>query len=167
MSVQTAPVTDGKETPPLLFPSVEWFSRLGELMEANRALHEHVGEIDLSCVWTVFDADGEGTDRHFRTTFELYSLVDVEEVTEEERDRADFILETDVWVWREMIDSIAAGGGRPDLEHSLNRLSLPGVPIRLWAEDPLTRDMFFRFNGSLQEFVNASVHVPTAYLVED
>jgi hypothetical protein len=167
VSVPVIPVSDGKETEPLTFPSVEWFSRLGELMEANRAIHEHVGEIDVSCVWTVFDADGNGTDRHFQTTFELYSLVDVKEVTEEEREKAHFIMETDVWVWKEMLESIAEGGGRPDLEHSLNRLSLPGVPIRTWALDPLERDMFFRFNGSLQEFVNASVHIPTAYLVED
>jgi hypothetical protein len=150
----------------LTFPSVEWFTRLGELMEDNRAVHQHVGEIDCSCVWTVFDADGQGTDRHFQTTFELYSLVDVREVAEDDRVKANFILETDVWVWKEMLDNIAEHGGRPDLEHSLNRLSLPGVPIRLWAEDPLDRDMFFRFNGNLQEFVNAAVEVPTTYLVE-
>jgi len=48
----------------MIFPSVEWFTRLGELMEENRAVHEHVGDIDCSCVWTVFDADGQGTDRH-------------------------------------------------------------------------------------------------------
>jgi hypothetical protein len=151
----------------LTFPSLQWFARLGELMEENRAVHTHVGEIDCSCVWTVFDADGEGTDRHFQTTFELYSLVDVQEVTEEERVKANFILETDVWVWKEMLENIAENDGRPDLEHSLNRLSLPGVPIRLWAEDPLDRDMFFRFNGNLQEFVNASIKIPTTYLVED
>ena len=151
----------------LTFPSVEWFARLGELMEENRATHEHVGEIDCSCVWTVFDADGEGTDRHFQTTFELYSLIDVQEVSEDDRVKANFILETDVWVWMEMLENIAENGGRPDLEHSLNRLSLPGVPIRLWAEDPLDRDMFFRFNGSLQEFVNASAQIETAFPVED
>ena len=153
----------------LTFPSVEWFARLGELMDTEeyRKTQEHVGEIDLSCVWTVFDADGQGTDRHFQTTFELYSLTDVAEVTEEERAKANFIMETDIWVWKEMLENIAENGGRPDLEHSLNRLSLPGVPIRVWAEDPLDRDMFFRFNGSLQEFVNASVHIPTTYLVED
>jgi hypothetical protein len=65
-----------------------------------------------------------------------------------------------------MLENIAENNGRPDLEHSLNRLSLPGVPIRLWAEDPLDRDMFFRFNGSLQEFVNESHKIPTRYLVE-
>jgi hypothetical protein len=150
----------------LSFPSVEWFTRLGELMEENRTVHEHVGEIDCSCVWTIFDADGDGTDRHFQTTFELYSMTEVREVTEDELIKANFILETDVWVWKEMLENIAENGGRPDLEHSLNRLSLPGVPIRLWAEDPLERDMFFRFNGSLQEFINASAQIPTSYLVE-
>ena len=82
----------------LTFPSVEWFARLGELMETEeyRKIHEHVGEIDLSCVWTVFDADGQGTDRHFQTTFELYSMTDAREVTEEERAKANFIMETDV-----------------------------------------------------------------------
>jgi len=151
----------------LTFPSVEWFERLGELMEENRAVHEHIGEIDCSCVWTVFDADGHDTDRHFQTTFELFSLIDVREVTEEDRVKANFILETDVYVWKEMLENISENGGRPDLEHSLNRLSLPGVPIRLWAEDPLDRDMFFRFNGNLQEFMNESVKIPTAYLVEE
>ena len=151
----------------LTFPSVEWFARLGELMEENRAVHEHIGEIDCSCVWTVFDADGQDTDRHFLTTFELFSLIDVREVSEEERVKANFILETDVYVWKEMLENIAENGGRPDLEHSLNRLSLPGVPIRLWAEDPLDRDMFFRFNGNLQEFVNESVKIPTVYLVDE
>jgi hypothetical protein len=93
-------------------------------------------------------------------------MTDVREVTEDELVKANFILETDIWVWKEMLENIAENGGRPDLEHSLNRLSLPGVPIRLWAEDPLERDMFFRFNGSLQEFVNASARIPTKYLVE-
>ena len=145
------------------FPSVEWFERLGQLMDEYRARHEHIGPIDVTAVWTVIDADGQGTDRHFLTRFELYSMVDAREITEDERSQADFIMETDTQVWQEMIENIRDNGGRPDLEHSLNRLSLPGVPIRVWADDPLGRDMFFRFNQSLQEFVNASVHVPTRY----
>jgi len=145
------------------FPSVGWFERLGRVMEEYRARHEHIGPIDVTVVWTVIDADGRGTDRHFLTRFELYSMVEAREITEDERFQADFIMETDAQVWQEMIENIRDNGGRPDLEHSLNRLSLPGVPIRVWADDPLGRDMFFRFNQSLQEFVNASVHVPTRY----
>ena len=118
-------------------------------MEENRTVHGARRQIDCSCVWTVFDADGQGTDRHFQTTFELYSMT--EEVTEEERVKANFILETDVWVWKEMLESIAEGGGRPDLEHSLNRLSLPGVPIRLWGREiPSTRHVLSGSTGSLK-----------------
>jgi hypothetical protein len=150
-------------TAALDFPSVEWFERLGELMEEYRARHEHIGPIDCLAQFSVLDPTGDGRDRHFQITFELYSAVAVREVTEDESAKADFIMETDTQVWQEMIENIRANGGRPDLEHSLNRLSLPGTPIRVWAEDPLGRDMFFRFNQSLQEFVNASVHVPTRY----
>ncbi|HEY4408777.1 MAG TPA: hypothetical protein VGO87_02770 [Acidimicrobiia bacterium] len=150
-------------TATLDFPSVEWFERLGQLMEEYRARHEHIGPIDCLTQFTVLDPEGEGRDRHFQITFELYSAISVREVIEEESSKADFIMETDTQVWQEMIENIRDNAGRPDLEHSLNRLSLPGTPIRVWAEDPLGRDMFFRFNQSLQEFVNASVHVPTRY----
>jgi hypothetical protein len=150
-------------TTALDFPSVAWFQRLAGLMEEYRARHEHIGPIDCVAQFSVLDPEGEGRDRHFQITFELYSVTSVREVAEEESVGADFIMETDTQVWQEMIENIRENGGRPDLEHSLNRLSLPGTPIRVWAEDPLGRDMFFRFNQSLQEFVNASVHVPTRY----
>jgi hypothetical protein len=149
--------------PALAFPSLEWFQRLDELMEKHRSRHEHIGPIDCVAQFSVLDPDGKGRDRHFQITFDMYSAIDVREVTEADFDQADFIMETDSLVWQEMIENIRENGGRPDLEHSLNRLSLPGVPIRVWASDPLGRDMFFRFNQSLQEYVNASVDVPTIY----
>jgi hypothetical protein len=45
----------------------------------------------------------------------------------------------------------------------LNKLSLPGVPMRLWSQDPLARDLFFRYNQSLQEFWNACSAIETVY----
>jgi hypothetical protein len=62
-----------------------------------------------------------------------------------------------------MIESIAAGGGRPDLEHTLNRLSHTGTPIFVRSDDVLRRDLYFRFNQSLQEFVNASAQLATRF----
>ena len=72
-------------------------------------------------------------------------------------------LEATLATWREMIENIAAGGGRPDLTHTLNYLSHPGTPIRLVADDPLKADLYFRYNQSLQEFVNASASFPTRF----
>jgi hypothetical protein len=62
-----------------------------------------------------------------------------------------------------MIESIAAGKGRPALEYTLNRMSHAGTPVRLRSDDPLRKDMYFRFNQSLQEFVNASAGFRTTF----
>ena len=77
--------------------------------------------------------------------------------------RADFTLEASLATWREMIEVIARGHGRPDLTHTLNYLSHPGTPIRVWSEDPLRKDLFFRYNQSLQEFINASAAFRTIF----
>lgn len=145
------------------FPSREWFERLAALMKNNRARQEHLGAIDCVAQFTVLDGGAHGEPWHCQVSFEEYEVRDVRAVGEAEVERADFVLETDLDVWREMIESIALGKGRPDLEHTLNYLSLPGTPIRVWSDDPVRRDMFFRFNQSLQEFVNASAAFATSF----
>jgi hypothetical protein len=150
-------------TEALLFPSVAWFSRLAELMEARRDRHVHIGTIDCLAQFTIFDAPTAGENFHVQVRFEEYSVVEVRQVSEAESANADFILETDLDVWQEMVQNIRDGQGRPDLEHSLNKLSLPGVPMRLWSEDPLARDLFFRYNQSLQEFWNACSEIETVF----
>ena len=73
-----------------------------------------------------------------------------------------FALEATLATWREMIENIAQNDG-PDLTHTLNYLSHPGTPILLRSDDPIRRDMYFRFNQSLQEFVNASAAFTTTF----
>jgi hypothetical protein len=155
------------ETPTIPFPSTQWFERLGELMVENRERHVKVGTIDCVAQFTVLDPDGEGRDRHFQVAFEEYEVTGVREVAAEETDEADFVIETDAEVWQEMIETIVEGEGDPGLEHSLNRLSLPGVPMRVWSVDPLRRDMFFRFNTSLQEYFNACYRMRTEFVPLD
>ena len=150
-------------TPTLVFPSLEWFQRLGELMDERRDRHVHIGTIDCLAQFTMFGCPTEGESWHVQIRFEEYSVVEVREVSEEESSAADFILEGDLGTWQEMVQNVAEGQGRPDLEHSLNKLSLPGVPMRLWSNDPLARDLFFRYNQSLQEFMNASSEINTVY----
>ena len=38
-----------------------------------------------------------------------------------------------------------------------------GDPMRVVSDDPLKRDLYFRYNQSLQEFVNASSAFTTVY----
>ena len=77
--------------------------------------------------------------------------------------QADFALVASLATWRAMIESIARGGGRPGLDHSLNRLSHMGTPMKLVAANPLKADLYFRYNQSLQEFVNASAKLHTQF----
>jgi hypothetical protein len=143
---------------------VAWFRRLADLMRENRSLHEHLGTVDCVAQFSVLDAGPGDEPWRVQVTFDGFEVTDVREVTDEaDVAHADFIVETDLDVWRDMIRSIAAGNGRPALDQTLNYLSLPGTPIRVWSDDPVRRDAFFRFNQSLQELFNASAAFPTKF----
>ena len=143
------------------FPSTEWFRRLAARMQADRARHEHLGYIDCVAGFTVLDGPGGPFTVH--VTFEEFAAVDVRRAGPEEAARADFTLEATLATWRAMLESIAEGGGRPALTQTLNHLSHMGAPIRVTSDDPLRRDLYFRYNQSLQEFVNASAAFATSF----
>jgi len=145
------------------FPSVAWFQRLADLMKQDRARHEKLGYVDCIVQFTVVDGGPTGGPWAVQVLFDEFEATDVREADREDAERADFALEATLATWREMIMSIARGGGRPDLEHTLNYLSHPGTPIYVRSDDPLRRDMYFRFNQSLQEFVNASGSFHTSF----
>ncbi len=146
------------------FPSRAWFERLMALMNANRTRQEQLGYVDCVAQFTVLDGGPGGEPVRYRVTFEEFAATAVDETSGRTLDGVDFALEAPLAVWREMIENIAAGQGRPDLEHSLNRLSHMGTPFRLNAVDPVHADLYFRYNQSLQEFVNASAGFPTAFV---
>ncbi len=145
------------------FPSAEWFHRLADCMNTNRARQEQLGYVDCVAQFTVIDAVSGMRPWSVQVTFEEFAARDVCEVGPDDAERADFVLEASLATWREMIESIAEGGGRPDLEHTLNRLTHMGHPIALRGDDPLRRDLYFRYNQSLQEFVNASATFRTSF----
>jgi hypothetical protein len=147
----------------IAFPDTAWFAALAALMNADRVRHEHLGYVDCVAVFSVASAAAGADTRHFQVTFEEFSAIDVREVDADEAARADFALVASLATWREMIESIAAGRGRPDLEHSLNHLSHMGTPLTLVASDPLKADLYFRYNQSLQEFFNASAGFTTVF----
>ncbi|HLX37227.1 MAG TPA: hypothetical protein VKR29_05475 [Candidatus Binataceae bacterium] len=147
----------------IAFPALEWFERLAQLMKANRARNEHLGFIDCVANFTVTDGGLRGQRWSAQVTFEEFEATDVREVEAGDLARADFTLEATLATWREMIESIARGHGRPDLTHTLNYLSHYGTPIRVWSDDPLRKDLFFRYNQSLQEFINASASFRTIF----
>ncbi len=146
---------------PARFPSLDWFEHLTRLMNANRARQEQLGYVDCVAGFRVTDASGS-TRFEVEVTFEEFSVTGVRDVTKG-GSRADFVLIATLDTWREMIESIAAGHGRPDLEHTLNRLSHMGTPIQLTGDDVLKTDLYFRYAQSLQEFFNASACFETVF----
>jgi hypothetical protein len=159
VSTDVAEATSGS----IAFPLVDWFQRLADLMNLNRARQEQLGYVDCVAQFTVLDGAGAGIPWRCQVTFEEFEATDVREATNADMERADFSIEADLATWREMIDNIAAGNGRPDLEHTLNHLSHMGTPVQVVGPDPIRRDMYFRYNQSLQEFVNASASFATRY----
>ncbi|HJP37475.1 MAG TPA: hypothetical protein QF901_15980 [Gammaproteobacteria bacterium] len=163
MGIMSGAAVKAVEDAAVTFPSVEWFARLAQLMNENRARQEQLGYVDCVAEFVVTDAESTTGRWAVQVVFEEFEVLEVVETTADNADRVDFSLEASVDTWGEMIDNIAAHGGRPDLEHSLNYLSHLGAPIKLVADDPLCSDLYFRYNQSLQEFVNASVAFTTTY----
>lgn len=153
-----ATADEARALAPAHFPSLDWFQHLADLMNANRARQEQLGYVDCVAGFRVTDANFE-----VQITFDEFEVTDVRVPDEGDEDRADFVLAASGATWREMIENIAAGNGRPDLEHTLNRLSHMGTPISVEQDDQLRKDMYFRFNQSFQEFFNASARFQTTF----
>lgn len=145
-------------TPGIPFPSVAWFRKLADLMNANRARQEQLGYVDCTVGLSVTDAGPFAV----RMVFEEFEATDVRELGPDDGP-VDFVIEAPLTTWRAMIESIAVGAGRPALDQTLNHLTHLGEPMRVVAEDPLQRDLYFRYNQSLQELVNASAAFHTTF----
>lgn len=160
----TEATTSPTETPvPVPFPSKDWFQCLADLMNADHDTHEHLGFIDCIAQFTVLEPAPDKGRVAYQVTFEEIEAIDVREVGNDDMGRETFALEASLATWREMIENIAAGNGRPDLDHTLNAMSHLGTPLALVGDDPLDRDCYFRFNQSLQEFINASSKLMTVF----
>ncbi len=140
------------------FPSVEWFEETASRAAADRERARRLGYVDSLVGVSVEDATGA---RGYVLEFAGYGVRKVREATSPE-EVADFTIAGPSAAWHEMIENIRANGGA-DLQHTLNRLTMAGTPLRVIAADQLKQDLFFRFNQSLQAFFDAARSVPTKY----
>jgi hypothetical protein len=141
------------------FPSVEWFEALGERVRDDKKEFRRLGYFDAD-VGIKIDANGAGS-KGYVITFEDYGVKDVRAV-EDPVKSADFTIEGGLDAWSEMVRNIRDHGG-PDLDHTLNRLTMAGVPLKVVAGDQLKTDIFYRFNQSIQAFFNEAAAVPTEF----
>lgn len=142
------------------FPSTEWFQAVKTEADGDPDTFRRLGFCDALAVVEV----SEGSDsRRFALEFKEYGLDTVRELAAGEEVDFDFALVAGIEVWQEMIENIAANEGA-DLAHTLAHLQLPNI-IELQAEDQMRADIFFRCNGSYQEYFNKSANVQTTFPV--
>ncbi len=141
------------------FPSVEWFQAVGRRVAEDKERFKLLGYVDASLGIKV-DANGADS-KGYVLQFADYGVTDVTEV-DDPLAAADFVIEGSLESWIEMISNIR-DHGEPDLDHTLNRLTMAGVPLKIVARDQLQADFFYRFNQSFQAFFNEAASVPTEF----
>jgi len=134
------------------FPSDRWFSELVVRANADRPAMERLGIAELRFAAEIVDDDGCA--QLFGIVLDGYDIESLGEVAD-----ADFVPEVVVSgpidAWREMVASIEANG-RADSAHTLNSLTIAGVPFVVRANDAMGHDKFFRYMGTLQAIFDAA-----------
>ena len=133
------------------FPSDEWFSVLVDRATADPGTMESLGVADLRLGIEVTGADRPPA--LFGLVFDGYDLWSVGAVDEGEFG-PEVVLSGTCSTWEEMVASIESHG-RADGPHTLNSLSLAGVPLTVRAADAVGHDKFFRYMGTLQAVFDA------------
>lgn len=143
------------------FPSVEWFERLADAMRKQPERFQELGTTDCTMVVKV-DLDAQRA-RLYEVAFEAFEITEIRELARIEEARpSHFVVEGALAAWREMIDNIRRNGS-PDLEHTLNYLTLPDDPLRVSGPDQLEVDVFYRYQETIQRFFNGAAGVETRY----
>ncbi len=142
------------------FPSTTWFEALREHADEKRDRFRSLGFVDAS-VGVLVEPDNGDAPGGFVLEFSGYGCKQVRQ-SSDPASEADFVVVGPSGVWQEMLENIQSNGGA-DLNHTLNVLTLPGVPLKIEAEDQLKEDLFFRYNQTFQEFFNGAAEIETEF----
>jgi hypothetical protein len=143
------------------FPSTAWFERLAERMRAEEAAYRGLGAID--CTMVVKVELGGGRSALHEVAFQGFGVKSVRPLERiEQAPPSHFVIEGPLEAWREMIENIRRHG-TANLEHTLNYLTLPDVPMRVSGPDQLETDAFYRYNQTLQRFFDGAARIETSF----
>jgi hypothetical protein len=135
------------------FPSDRWFAELVARAEADTPAMERLGIADLRIGLEVVADDGSGS-WLFGLVFDGY---DVDAVVEPERSGfvPEVVVSGPLSAWEEMVHAIEANG-RADAAHTLNTLTITGVPFSVRAADAMGQDKLYRYMGTVQAVLDAA-----------
>ena len=140
----------------LVFPSVEWFQALQQLVNVDPEFRR-LGSIDAAMGVKVGS-------RVFVVVFEAFECTEVRDGSEADLNDLDFYLELSEGDWRELVENTKANGGA-DRRHTLNTLDLTAADglAQNATGDQLRGDIFFRVNESLQYFFDQAAKLETVF----
>ena len=131
----------------LSFPSVDWFQALAAIAKADEA-YKKFGRLNALIAF-------KHGDTNISCNFDVLDIRDIHEISDEELRDVDIVIEMPAAAWTGMLENIKANG-RATGEWTLNTLDL-----RLDEEihknlmgDGFKADFFFRYNPSLQAFID-------------
>jgi hypothetical protein len=134
------------------FPSAAWFEELVSRATADSAAIERLGIAEFRLGLEVVLPDA--TRPLFGLVLDGYDITAVGPVDESDFG-PDVVFSGPLEAWTEMIGWIEANGAA-DSAHSLNGLSIAGVPFEVRSTDAMGSDKFYRFMGTLQAVFDAA-----------
>ena len=138
------------------FPSAEWFEELVARATADAAAIERLGIAEFRLGVEILLPDGSRP--LFGVVLDGYDI-DAAGRVDEATFGPDVVLSGPLDAWTEMVGWIEAHGPA-DSAHSLNGLSIAGIPFEVRAADAMGSDKFYRFMGTLQAVFDAAADAP-------
>jgi hypothetical protein len=134
------------------FPSERWFAELVARANADRPGMDRLGIAELRFGAEIIDDDG--AKQVFGILLDGYDIESLGRVEEREF-LPEVVVSGSLADWCDMVASIEANGSA-DGGHTLNTLTLAGVPFEARSEDAMGHDKFFRYMGTLQALFDAA-----------
>ena len=122
------------------FPSLDWFQELARLMNENDVPYRRLGYADVRWAVEIQPSEPEQPTHLFVFVFEEYGCKSVEACDPAAQPEVDFVMRAHA---RHLGGDDPQHPGKtraPDLQHTLNYLTLPDDPIYIDAPDFLSRD---------------------------
>ena len=132
--------------------SVAFFDALADEMNAHPEQYEILGDVDIEMA-IVMRAEHE--EFRVRLGFLDIRCDGVGEIGDGDEFTADYFLDGPIDAWQEMFDDILANGHATGRQ-TINSLTLMGDRITVKGDDPLGVDKFFRFNQTIQCFLDGA-----------
>lgn len=131
----------------LTFPSTDWFQALADITKDDDG-YKKFGRLNAVIAFKCGDSN-------ISCNFDVLDIRDIKEIDDEQLRDADVVIEMPPEIWKGMLENIKSDG-RATGEWTLNTLDLrldEEIHKNL-MEDGFKADFFFRYNPSLQVFMD-------------